>query len=188
MRLLLNVDTPLPESENTMVHQINQRTISLMQLPDRPPRIISLAEWEARHREQQQPPQARHEEPFDQEDEIRIIEPSFTTNQSLGILSRNQQILDNRLKKVDHKLDKIKGFFNKLWDAISCSTSTTTSTSRGKHLAPTFTWTSSEEHTSSSTSGTSGGQGGSYRPPTGGPVIREPREGREASYDWDKDE
>ena len=189
MRLLLNVDTPLPDSENTMVHQINHRTISLMQLPTRPPRFISLAEWEARRQEQQQqPPPPQHEEHFEQEDEIRLVDPTYSTNQSLGILSRNQQILDNRLKKVDNKLDKIKGFFNKLWDAISCSSTTTASTSRGKRPAPTFTWTSSEEHTSSSTSGASGGQGGrQYRPSTGGPVIREPGD-REGSYDWDKDQ
>ena len=163
-----------------------------MQLPSRPPRIISLAEWEARHQEQQQqqqqPPQPRHEEHLEQDDEIRLVDPSFTTNQSLGILSRNQQILDTRLKKVDHKLDKIKGFFNKLWDAISCSSTTTASTSHGKRPAPTFTWTTSEEHTSSSASEASCGQGGrAPRPPIGGPVIREPT-GREGSYDWDKDE
>ena len=89
---------------------------------------------------------------------------------------------------MDKKLDKIKGFFNKLWDAISCSSTTTASTSRGKRLAPTFTWTTSEEHTSSSASGASCGQGGrAHRPQTGGPVIREPTGGREGSYDWDRD-
>ena len=193
MRLLLNVDTPIPESENTKVHQINHRTISLMQLPSRPPRIISLAEWESRQQQQHQPPSYQPpthqpEEPYNQGDNIRLVEPNFTTNQSLVTISRNQQILDNRLKKVDHKLEKVKGFFNKLWDAISCTSTTSTSTSRGKRPAPTFTWTTSEEHTSSSTSGHSSGQGGqTFRQPIGGPVIHDPEGEKEGSYDWDKD-
>ena len=159
-----------------MVHQINHRTISLMQPPVRPPRIMSLAEWEARQQEPHQPqPQAPQQELLDRDDEILLVQPDFTTNQSLGILSRNQQILDTRLKKVDHKLDRVKGFFNKLWDAISCTNTTSASTSHGKRPAPTFTWTSSEENPSSSTSGNSGGQGGgAFRQPTGGPVICEP--------------
>ena len=74
-----------------------------MQLPSRPTRIISLTEWEARHQEQQQqqqhPPQPRHEEHLEQDDEIRLVDPSFTTNQSLGILSRSQQILTLVLKR-----------------------------------------------------------------------------------------
>ena len=57
---------------------------------------------------------------------------------------------------MDKKLDKIKGFFSTLWDAISCSTSTSAIPLIGKRPAPTFTWSTSEEHTSSDTSGASG--------------------------------
>ena len=59
-----------------------------MQFPSRPPRIISIAKWEARHQEQQQPPQPHHEEHFEQDDEIRLVDPSFTTNQSLGEINK----------------------------------------------------------------------------------------------------
>ena len=69
------------------------------------------------------------------------------------------------MKKVDKKLDKVKGFFSILWDAISCSTSTTASSiAHGKRPEPRFTWSTSEEHTSSDTSGTGSGAHGTSRP------------------------
>ena len=90
-------------------------------------------------------------------------------------------ILNTNLKKVDKKLDKVKGFFNKLWDAISCSSSTEPH-APGERPAPQFTCTTSEEPTSSDTSGNTGGQGGTSSHRLGKEQVHE------QEYDWDRDE
>ena len=64
-------------------------------------------------------------------------------------------MLESRLKRMDSKIDKrfnkVKSFFGMLWNAISCSTSTSVQAQDpGKRpAAPVFTWTSSDEGESS---------------------------------------
>lgn len=82
---------------------------------------------------------------------------------------------------MDKKLDKIKGFFSTTCDALSCSSSTaSTSVAQGKRSAPRFTWSTSEEHTSRDTSGAGNGAQGTSRP------GKEPAP--EGEYNWDLDE
>ena len=171
MRLLLDVEIRVPDSDYSTPGMINIRTISLMQLPPRPPFFESLEEWHAKKSQRQsqgpiireaQGPVIREHEP---NDEMRIPSSDLSMRQSLDILSKNKLILNSNLKKVDKKLDKVKGFFSTLWNAISCSSSSETY-APGKRLAPRFTWSTSEEPTSSDTSGNDGTQQGasSHRP------------------------
>ena len=165
MRFLLNVGTPQPESETSSVGVINIRTISLMKLPSAPPTFTSYEEWRQQHQRQSGGPtiQERTSHP-EENDEIRLAQ-SASLRESVEILSRNQQILGSRLKKVDKKLDKVKGFFSILWDAISCSSSISASSiAHGKRPEPRFTWSTSEEHTSSDTSGIGSSAHGTSRP------------------------
>ena len=187
IRLLLDVGIRVPDSDYSTLGAINIRTISLMQLPTRPPHFDSLEEYLAKKQQRQsqgltireeQGPVIREHEP---EEDIQIPSSDLNIRQSVDILSCNQVILNTNLKRVDKKLDKVKGFFTKLWDAISC-TSSSEPYAPGKHPAPQFTWTTSEEPTSSDTSGNTGEQGGasSHRP--GKEQVQE------QEYDWDRDE
>ena len=159
MQLLMNLQVPVPEFDASTVKTLNSRTISLMKLPPRPLTIMSFQDWQSRPRQQTATPQQRR-------DEIRTTTPSQSTRESIDLIARNQVILDSRIKnldkKIDRKFDKIKSFFGILWDAISCSSSSTTAEPShrdpGKRPTPHFTWSSSEEHTSSDTSGNGGGR------------------------------
>lgn len=160
MWLLMNLQVPISEFDTSVPKTLNSRTISLMKLPPRPLTIISFQEWKSRPR-QETSTQQQHQS----RDDIRMPTPSQSTRESIDLIVRNQVILDSRIKnldkKIDKKFDKIKSFFGILWDAISCSSSTATETSQsdpGKRPAPHFTWSTSEEHTSSDICGNRGRQ------------------------------
>lgn len=89
--------------------------------------------------------------------EIEEIKMDAPFEQTFVALSRNQSRLDRRLTKIEHnvsktnkKLNSIKGFLNKIWDKLSCSSSSTsvippTSSTRVTETPALFAWTTTEE-------------------------------------------
>lgn len=160
MRLLMNLQVPIPKSDTSIPKSLNSCTISLMKLPPKPLFIMSFQDcqsWPCQQTSTLQQQQPR--------DDIRAPTPSQSTWESIYLIVRNLVILDSHIKnldkKIDKKIDKIKSFFGILWDVISCSFSTTTETLHcdpGKHPCPRFTWSTSEEQTSSDTSRNGGGR------------------------------
>ena len=95
MRLLLDVGIRVPDSDYSTPGVINIRTISLMQLPPRPPQFDSYEEYLSKKRQRQsrgptirepQDPIIREHEP---EEEITIPSSDLNIRQSVDILSRN---------------------------------------------------------------------------------------------------
>ena len=112
------------------------------------------------------PPQTSTSQvPTHRPEDVVIPPPTSSTKDTLEQIARNQFLLEARLKRTDNKLDrldskldkrfnKLKSFFGTIWEAISCaSTSAPLAQDPGKRpMPPTFTWSSSEEGTSSGAS------------------------------------
>lgn len=143
-----------------------------MKLPvARPPPIIIFEEWTQRQLSQEQPQHqegkasqgpSRQRSTHRQQDEILILNPGLSPRELISKVCRNQKILQSNNIKVDKKLDKVKGFFMKLWQAISCSSRTSTATFCNPGKQPVFTWSSSfdDQASSSDDDGDGGDSGG----------------------------
>ena len=160
MRLINRVVTHGPESVTSKVHMFDSRTIKLMKLPDAPPQFITFRQWIDTPREQLRRssstphPSSHTTERLSRQHSIQRPSPGMQTEAAIDLIARNQLALDARLRKIDGRFKKIKGFFANLWDALSCTSEAGASfVTPGKRPAPNFSWSTSD-NTSSSTSGT----------------------------------
>ena len=153
MRLLLDCGVEPPKTSTiSRPKVINNATIKRMKLPPPCLNIMPYEQWtRPRHSvESSQQPRSRPEE-------VKMIRSSSTTKESLRTISRNQFLLEARLKRMDSKIDrrfnKLKSFFGSIWEAISCASSTSMHAQdpSNRPAPPSFNWTSSDEATSSGT-------------------------------------
>ena len=160
MRLINSFVINAPESETSKVCIFDSRTIKLMKLPDAPPRFIRFEQWSDTPREQLRrsystpQPSTHATECITRQSSIQRPTPGMSTEAAIDILAQNQLALDSRLRKIDGRFKKIKGFFINLWDALSCTSEAGASfVAPGKRPTPNFSWSTSD-NTSSSTSAT----------------------------------
>ena len=160
MRLINSFVINAPESETSKVHSFDSRTIKQMKLPNAPPRFIRFDQWRATPREQLRrsystpQPSTHATERLTRQSSIQRPTPGISTEAAIDILAQNQIALDARLRKIDGRFKKIKGFFVNLWDAFSCTSEAGASyVAPGKRPAPNFSWSTSD-NTSSGTLGT----------------------------------
>ena len=140
---------PMPDTEYSSISELEPRTLGLMGLEKNPRNLgfMPFVQWQA-YREQGVPPPAQHEEIQEVEEEeegsesegIQIVTPDMSSRDAIAALSRNQSKLRTQMRenqrKTDKKFNSIRGFLNRIWDKLGCSSSASTSV----HNPAPFQW------------------------------------------------
>ena len=129
----------MPDTEYSSISELGPRTLGLMGLAKNPRNLgfMPFVQWQA-YREQGVPPPAQHEEIQEEGEEeegsgsegIQIVTPAMSSRDAIAALSRNQSKLRKQLsenqRKTDKKFNSIRGFLNRIWDKLGCTSSSST--------------------------------------------------------------
>ena len=138
IRILQAFGVPMPDTEYSSISELGPRTLGLMGLPKNPRNLgfMPLVQWRAL-REQGVPLPAQHEEIQEEEGDeesgsegMQIVTPATSSRDAMAALSRNQSKLRSQMRenqrRTDKKFNSIRGFLNKIWDKMGCSSSSST--------------------------------------------------------------
>lgn len=149
-RILTAAEIQIPDAIPTKtIKEIGYKTLKLMDIDPNPSTLdhLSFEEWTQHVATNPESliSESSHRQQTTNDEGIQIISPEVSSKQALVILSQNQSKLHRQFNtfetKTTKKFDSIKKFLNQIWNAVSCSGTTST---QAQESSP-FQWSTSSQ-------------------------------------------